>query len=118
MRFLSALLLSLCCLAGSLQGNAVNIPVRSEQASHEYRAVEQSAPNDGLNDYHQISPARITVINNSFQKENAPHFNGIDFNSITAYILNDNFQNSRLLFSGDHAKAFRVKLIFPQHYYW
>ena len=118
MRFLSALLLSFCCLAGSLQGNAVDIPVKPEQVSREYRAVEQSTPNDALNDYHQILSARITAINNSFQKENAHHFNGIGFKSITAYILNDNFQNFRLLFSGDHAKAFRVKLIFPQHYYW
>jgi hypothetical protein len=118
MRFLSTLLISLCCLAAAVRGNAAGIPVKPAKASTEYHAVEQSVPNDALNDYHQISSGRITVINNSFQKEHPSYFSCITDKSIIACILNNSSANTLLSFSGDHAKAFRAKLIFPQHYYW
>jgi hypothetical protein len=118
MRFIPSLLLSLCCLAVALQGNAVDIPVKPAKASHEYRAAEQAVPNDALNDHYHITAARNTVINNAFSKEYPSNCNGNTDKSTIAYILNDSFQNLRLVLSGDHAKAFRNKLIFPQHYYW
>jgi len=115
-RILSTILLSLCCLAASLQGNAVDIPIKSQQATGEYRAVEHAVPNEALNDHHQVIAPSNTVTHISFQKEDAC-ING-STEKKTAAILNDGFRNFRLLFPGDHAKAFRAKLIFPQHYHW
>lgn len=118
MRFLNTLLLSLCCLAVTLQSNAADVSVKPHKASSEYSATERAAPNDALNDYHQVTSFGNTVTNHSFPKEASHFFAGNADKNITAYILNDSFQNIRLLICGNHAKTFKTKLIFPQHYHW
>jgi len=117
-RILSTLILSICCLAASLRANAVDRPIKSSKVSSEYRAVEHAVPNDALNDHHQVIAPANTVTHISFQKEPASYINGSTQKNTGTPILSDAFQNFRLLFPGDHAKAFRIKLIFPQHYYW
>jgi len=119
MRFLSTLILSICCLAISLQSSAGNIPVKQLQASNAYyNTAEAALPNDALNDYCQLTSLLQHNHASSLQKENVFHPCGGNNNNTAAYILNDDFQHTRLFFSGHHAKIFRSKLIFPQHYYW
>ncbi|MGG9962358.1 hypothetical protein [Ferruginibacter sp. SUN106] len=118
MRFLSVLLLSLCCLAASLQSNAIDIPIKQQQAPTEYRAVEQAVPDDALNDYYQVAATAHVAAHHSVSKEVSGFFTGNTAKNIRAYIPNDSFQNSRIHSSGNYAKTFRIKLIFPQHYHW
>jgi hypothetical protein len=115
-RILSTLILSLCCLAASLPGNAIDI--KSQKASSGYQPVEKALPNDALNDHYQVIAPANTITHISFQKEDASYINGSTQKNSSTAILNDSFQSLHLLFPGDHAKAFRIKLIFPQHYYW
>ena len=118
MRLFSTLLLSIFCLVVAVQGNAAEILVSSLPATYEYRAAEKAFTNDALNDYHHIASTGNTVSNIAFQKEGSTHFAGCTCNNTGAYIVNDSFQNILLFLSGNYAKNFRAKLIYPQHYHW
>jgi hypothetical protein len=118
MRFLYTLLLSIGCFAAGLQSYAADIPVKKNAPTNEYRATGQTIPHDALNDYHHISASANAVTNYSSQKEGSVYFYNNTFNSRNIYVLNDCFKNIDLLFHGNYASIFRIKLIFPQHYHW
>jgi hypothetical protein len=118
MRFLSTLFLSLCCLAASLQSNAVDTPVKQPKAAGEYNTAATATPTDALKDYYHITATGNAVTNISLQKEVSYYLTSNADKNISSYILNDSFQNIRLLIGGNYAKTFRTKLIFPQHYHW
>ena len=118
MRLIPVLLLSLCCFANILQGNAACITVKQLKAPNEYRATNQALTSDGFNDYHAGSVLENSVSHHSSQKESSGYFPGNTGKNARTYILNDPLQAACLFYSGRHAKTFRCKLIFPQHYYW
>jgi hypothetical protein len=116
MRLIPVLLLSLYCFANTLQGNAAGIP--ETKAANEYRAAKQTLTNDGFNDYYAGTVLENSVNPHSFLKDHSYFFPGNTGKNTRIYILNDPLQTARLFYSGSHAKTFRCKLIFPQHYYW
>ncbi|GAB2812869.1 hypothetical protein [Ferruginibacter profundus] len=118
MRFLSVLLLSLCSLAASLQSHASDVPVKQAPVSTECRAAEQAIADDALNNYYQVAVTAPVAANHAIAKEVSGFFTGSAAKNTTAYIISGCFQNSQVDSSGNYAKIFRIKLIFPQHYHW
>lgn len=118
MRFLFTLLLSLSCLAGSLQSNAAVITSNQPHKCSAPVTDEQYVSDETLTNYCLIATAVNVPPVHCLQKSVSNFFTG-NINQYTgAYIVNDHLQSADLFIARIFAQAFRDKLIFPEHYHW
>lgn len=118
MRLLPNLLLSLCCFAACLQSNGMDKPVKQQKATTAFNSVLSSILPHGLNDYSDITSLIKRGANSSVKSDGPFYLDGEANHFLSKYTAGINGGKIDLLFPGDHAKDFRSKLIFPQHYHW
>lgn len=118
MRWMYAALISLCCMASSLQGNAGGMAAKQPKAPDEYRAFILNMLNGDLSDCYTGTILDNAGSNYRIQKLVTASFTDTANGNTRDRIFKGPLQNISLQHSGRHAQSFRSKLIFPQHYYW